>query len=81
MSNLPNNQSTLGIYQCDPLEIARTLRRHSAPVSKSKCALFNKSSSPETNKISSIKNVLTQFSIHEINNTDSDLSFGNENRI
>jgi hypothetical protein len=74
MSNLSNNQSYLGIYQRDPLEIARTLQRHSAPISKRKLTLLNKSLSAETNKIASIKNVLSQFSIHEINNADSDLS-------
>jgi hypothetical protein len=79
MSNIPNNQSPLGIYKRDPLEIARTLRRHSAPVSKSKLSLLIKSSSSETNNISSIKNMLAQTSIHEICNTDSDLSL--QNRI
>jgi hypothetical protein len=79
MSNILNNQSPLGIYKRDPLEIAKTLRRHSAPVSKSKLPLLNKSSSSETNNISSIKNMLPQISIHEIYNTDSDLS--HENRI
>jgi hypothetical protein len=79
MSNLSNTQSSLGIYQCDPLKIARTLRRHSAPVSRRELTLLNKSLSAETNKISSIKNVLSQFSIHEINNADSDLSLRNEN--
>jgi hypothetical protein len=78
MSNLSNNQSSLGIYQRDPLEIARTLRRHSAPISKRKSTLLNKSLSAETNKISSIKNVLSQFYIHEINNADLDLSLRNE---
>lgn len=72
MSSLNNSEVALGVFKRDPREIARGLKRHSAPVTRSNTLVFENSPSPAEKPIFKVQNIHSQTSAIESKGESSD---------